>query len=91
MSYSESNEVTSTGTAKTGNGILRGGLLAAGAGADATATIYDNTAASGTVIRTVAALTGTSTPLGLPGDGIHFATGLHAVLAGAGAKLYLDI
>lgn len=91
MSYSESNEVTATGTAKTGNGILRGGLLAAGSGAAATAAIYDNTAASGTVIRTVAAPVGESAPLGLAPGGVHFGTGLHVVLTGAGAKLYLDI
>lgn len=90
MSYSESNEVSATGTVKTGNGILRGGLLAGGS-TDATATIYDNTAASGTVIRTVAALTGTSIPLGIAEGGLHFGTGLHVVLTGTGARLYLDI
>ena len=91
MSYSETNEVTATGTAKTGNGILLGGLLTAGAAADARAVIYDNTSAAGTIIREVAALTGCTTPLGLPAGGVHFGTGLHAVLTGAGAKLYLDI
>ncbi len=91
MSYSESNEVAATGTVKTGNGILKGGLLAAGAGADARALIYDNTAASGSILREVAALTGTSVPLGIPEGGVHFGTGLHVVLSGAGAKLYLDI
>lgn len=91
MSYSESNEVSATGAAKTGNGILRGGLLVAGAAADATATIHDNTAASGTVIRTVAALTGTSAPLGIAEGGVHFGTGLYVTLSGAGARLYLDI
>ncbi len=82
-------EVTATGTAKTGNGKLLGGALLGGSAAS-TATIYDNTAASGTIIRTVKAAIDTYVPLNLPPSGIHFGTGLHIVLAGTGAKLYLD-
>ncbi|MBT4092971.1 MAG: hypothetical protein HOE85_03330, partial [Nitrospinaceae bacterium] len=67
-----------------------GGLLSAAA-ADATAIVYDNTAASGTVIRTVSALTGTSSPLGITEGGVHFGTGIYVVLSGTGAKFYLDI
>ena len=85
----ETTEVAATGTAKTGNGKLMGGLLAAGADA-ATATIYDNTAASGPVIRKVAAAANESAPLGLPAGGVHFGTGLHVVLTGTLPKLYLD-
>ncbi len=90
MSYSESNEVSATGTVKTGNGILRSGLLAGGT-TDATATIHDNTAASGSVIRTVAAKAGDSAPLGIAEGGVHFGTGLYVTLSGTGARLYLDI
>ena len=86
----ETAEVAATGTAKSGGGKLFGGLLTAGSGAAATAVIYDNTAASGPVIRTVAAPAGESAPLGLPPGGAHFGTGLHVVLSGAGAKIYLD-
>ncbi len=85
----ETSEATATGTVTTGNGKLLGGLLAAGGDA-ATATIYDNTAASGPVIRIVKALANESSLLGLPSGGVRFGTGLHVVLAGTAQKLYLD-
>lgn len=84
-----SNEISATGTAKTGNGKLMGGALLGGSAAS-TATIYDNTSAAGTIIRTVKAGIDTYVPLNLPPGGVHFGTGLHVVLAGTGAKLYLD-
>ena len=87
----ETTEVTATGTATTGNGKLMGGILTAGSGAAATVTLYDNTAASGTVLRAVNAPAGEGPRAWTwrPG-GIRFGVGLHAVLTGAGAKLYLD-
>lgn len=89
MYPAETTEVTATGTARTGSGKLLGGVLTAGADA-ATATIYDNTAASGKVLRTVKAAASTSVELGVPACGVHFGTGLHVVLAGTGPKLYLE-
>ena len=85
----ETTEVTATGTAKTGNGKLLGGLLTGGSDA-ATATIYDNTSAAGGILRTVKAAANTSVELGIPACGIHFGIGLHVVLAGTGPKLYLE-
>ena len=89
MYPAETTEVAATGTAKTGSGKLLGGVLTAGADA-ATATIYDNTAASGKVLRTVKAAANASAGLEVPACGIRFGTGLHVVLAGTGPKLYLE-
>ncbi len=90
MYAAQSTETTATATVKTGNGKILGGVFTAGAAADATLTLYDNTAASGTVIREIRALTGASKSLDFPPGGLRFGTGLHAVISGAGAKLYLD-
>lgn len=90
MYPAETTEVAATGTARTGSGKLLGGVLTAGADA-ATATIYDNTAASGKVLRTVKAPAGGSVSLAVPACGVHFGAGLHAVLAGTAPKLYLEI
>ncbi|OGL62022.1 MAG: hypothetical protein A3J27_12100 [Candidatus Tectomicrobia bacterium RIFCSPLOWO2_12_FULL_69_37] len=89
MYPAETTEVAATGTARTGSGKLLGGVLTAGADA-ATATIYDNTSAAGKVLRTVKAPAGTTVDIGVPACGVHFGTGLHAVLAGTGPKLYLE-
>ena len=89
MYPAETTEVTATGTAKTGNGKLLGGILTAGADA-ATATIYDNTSAAGNILRTVKAPANTSVELAVPHGGIRFGTGLHVVLAGTAPKLYLE-
>lgn len=89
MYPAETVEVTATGTAKTGSGKLLGGVLTAGIDA-ATATIYDNTAASGSKLRVVKAAAGTTVGLGVPQGGIHFKTGLHVVLAGTAPLLYLE-
>ena len=72
----ETTEVTATGTATTGNGKLMGGILTAGSGAAATVTLYDNTAASGTVLRAVNAPAGESKSLDL-------AAGRHPLRRGA--------
>ncbi|MBI3025501.1 MAG: hypothetical protein HYY66_07490, partial [Candidatus Tectomicrobia bacterium] len=69
MYPAETTEVTATGTARTGSGKLLGGVLTAGADA-ATATIYDNTAASGAKLRTVKAAASTTVSLGVPQGGI---------------------
>ncbi|MBI4250996.1 MAG: hypothetical protein HY618_00920 [Candidatus Tectomicrobia bacterium] len=89
MYAAETIEVTATGTAKTGNGKLLGGVLTAGIDA-ATATIYDNTSAAGSKIRTVKAAAGATVSLGVPQGGIRFGIGLHAVLAGTAPLLYLE-
>lgn len=89
MYPAETTEVTATGTARTGSGKLLGGVLTAGVDA-ATATIYDNTAASGKVLRIVKAAANASASLEVPACGIHFVTGLHVVLAGTAPKLYLE-
>lgn len=86
---SESTEVTASGTVKSGNGKLMGGTLTADSAA-ATLVLYDNTAASGPVIRTIRAGIGESKSLDIPPGGLRFGAGLHAVLTGAGAALYLD-
>ena len=86
---SESTEVTASGTVKTGNGNLMGGTLTADAAA-AVLILYDNTVASGPIIRTLRAAAGASKSLDVPPGGLRFGTGLHAVLTGVGAVLYLD-
>ena len=85
----ETTEMTATGTAKSGSGKLVGGVLTAGSDL-ATATIYDNTAASGSVLRVVKAAANMSAGLGVPECGVRFGTGLHVVLSGTSPKLYLD-
>jgi len=89
MYPSETTEVTATGTVKTGNGKLLGGVLTAGSDL-ATATLYDNTEASGPVLREVKAAANTTVRLGIPPNGVRFGAGLHAVLLGTGPKLYLE-
>ncbi|MBI3127903.1 MAG: hypothetical protein HYZ11_09890 [Candidatus Tectomicrobia bacterium] len=89
MHPSETTEIASTGTARTGSGKLLGGLLTAGADA-ASAVLYDNTSAAGKILRTVKAPANTSADLAIPAGGIHFGAGLHIVLAGTGPKLYLE-
>jgi hypothetical protein len=64
----------------TGPGVFKGLIMTAGAAA--TATIYDNTSGSGTVI-TVAQLGAAGTVVDTPMDGVFFATGLFAVLTGS--------
>lgn len=86
----ETTEVTATGTVRSGNGKLMGGMLTAGIDA-ASATIYDNTAASGAILRTVKAAAASSVDLAVPPGGIRFGKGVHVVLSGTAPALYLDI
>ncbi|MHB8625612.1 MAG: hypothetical protein ACYDBJ_04480 [Aggregatilineales bacterium] len=65
-------------------GALHRVVLTAGS-ANATATFYDNTSATGSPILTVAALAGTSAwP---DADGFEFLTALFAVVSGTGAQV----
>ncbi len=65
-------------------GALHRVVLTAGS-ANATATFYDNTSATGSPILTTAALTGTTV---FPdGDGYEFLIGLFAVIVGTGAQV----
>ncbi len=89
MYPAETSEITSTSTVKTGNGKLLGGVLTAGPD-PATGAIYDNTAASGPILRTVKAAANATVSLGVPPCGIRFGTGLHVVLGGTAPKLYLE-
>ena len=41
-------------------------------------------------VRFTGAPAGTTVDIGVPACGVHFGTGLHAVLAGTGPKLYLE-
>lgn len=75
-------EVTETKQAFTGQGILRGVTLAAAA-ADATLTLYDNTAGSGTKLAVLAVAAKGTVPL--TPLAVAFYKGIYAVLAGAGA------
>lgn len=69
--------ISATATVKTGAGTC-GGFIVSSATTGATVTVYDNTAASGTVI--LAAMTvAAGTPYPLP---VTFATGLHVVITG---------
>jgi hypothetical protein len=75
---------TSDEIVKTGPGILKNVTLTPAA-ALATLTLYDNTAASGTVITTLQA--GANGPsIAWPGgdDGVAFSKGMYVVLTGAG-------
>ena len=77
------NHSTGDGTIKSGPGVLHSIHLAAGAGALATATVYDNTAASGTVIARLAAIADGNDHWEAPG-GASFGTGVHVDLTGVG-------
>ena len=74
---------TADETVKTGPGVLYSVHLAAGTGALATATVYDNTAASGTVIARLAAVADGNDRWEAPG-GASFGAGIHVDLTGAG-------
>lgn len=81
---------TSTATVKTGKGSLRSVALQGGS-ANSTVLIYDNTSAAGTVLISLAAVTGSSAVwTSGSGDGAYFTTGLHAVLSGTGAIVTVE-
>lgn len=79
----QSTPVTATGTVHTGPGTLSGALLAAAA-ATSTATMYDGTSTSGTIIAKLTAVANTNAALQTP---VTFKTGLHVVMSGASAHL----
>jgi|ERR1035437_522038 hypothetical protein len=76
-----------TTTIKSGSGTLNG-IMINNAGSSGTATIYDNTAASGTIIAILTIPSGgvNPVPAAMTGLGIEFATGLTVVLAGSTAN-----
>lgn len=80
--------VTEDGAVKSGPGELVSVLLTAGDGAAASLVLYDNTAASGTVLCTVKAATGTSQPWA-PTAPYVFANGCYADIGGSGAAAYV--
>ena len=65
-------------------GALHRVVLTAGS-ANATATFYDNTSATGSPILAVAAVIGTSAWPDV--NGVEFFTGLYAVITGTGAQV----
>jgi len=77
--------LAASGAIKAGPGALFALTLTA-VGANATAVVYDNTSAAGTVIWKLAALDGTSNTVSLP-NGAAFGVGAYAALTGAGATL----
>lgn len=85
MGAQQVKHASSTGTQRTGRGVLTGFILTAGPSADATLKLYNNTAASGTVLGSVAAVQGTSVVV--TGLCVPFGTGVHAVLSGTGAEV----
>ncbi len=69
---------------KTGPGILHEVSLTPAA-AVATATVYDNTAASGTIIAKLQAAANGTTTRFAPNGGVQFSKGLYIAITGAGA------
>jgi len=79
-----STTTASTATIRTGPGALMGVLLTGGSDA-ATATIYDNTTNSGTILAVVKAAIAT-TVMWCPPGGQAAARGIHVVIAGTAAN-----
>jgi hypothetical protein len=80
MGSHTSSYKTSAGIVKTGPGILHEIHLAAGVDA-ATATVYDNTAASGTILARLAAVANGNDRYA-PKDGIPFGVGVYVAFTG---------
>ncbi len=78
---------TADATVRTGAGVIRRIVLTAGSDA-ATLIIYDNTAASGPKLFTLAAATGTSTVI--PDCYARFATGIQADISGTSAAFMVE-
>jgi len=74
--------VTASGQLVTGSGVIYG-IGVVGAGGLATVTLYDNTAASGTVLWELETLAEESPQLG--GLGIAYSKGIYVSIAGAGS------
>ena len=78
---------TATGTIKTGAGYYHGYIVTTALSA-AAVTIYDNTAASGTVIDVIPASAAAGTKAILP-QPVPIATGIHAAFGGTGTVLFV--
>ena len=75
--------LTSSGAAKSGPGVLHSIILSA-AGANATATVHDETTGSGDVMAVVTAAQNSSQSVVLD---VAFGVGCYVVIAGTGAKV----
>lgn len=81
--------VTADGIVKAKNGVLYSVLLTAGDAAAGSVILYDNaSAASGTILATLKAATGTSVQWS-PECGYVFANGIYADIGGLGAAAYV--
>lgn len=67
---------------KTGSGFYRGLSVRETASAAASIVLYDNTAASGTIIETVALAAGESVRIWFDDEGIPFTNGVYADVTG---------
>lgn len=74
--------VTGTGTVHSGTGTYRGLSIRDTSGATNTITVYDNTAASGTVLASFQLAANASALDSVP-DGVRCNTGIHLVSTGA--------
>lgn len=83
----QSKEITADGAVKAAPGGLVSVLLTAGDGAAATVVLYDNSAASGTVVATLKAAQATSVQWS-PAAPVAFSL-LYADITGAGAAAYI--
>lgn len=81
--------VTADGIVKATNGVLYSVLLTAGDAAAGSVILYDNaSAASGTILATLKAATGTSVQWS-PECGYVFTNGIYADIGGSGAAAYV--
>jgi hypothetical protein len=74
--------VTGTGAVRAGPGVYKGCRIRDTSGAANTVKIFDNTAASGTILF-VAQLAANASATDAPADGVFHATGLHLQATGA--------
>lgn len=87
MITGQGHAITADGQVVTGNGRMSAVLVTAAA-ATASVILYDNTAASGTVLASLSAVANTSAQFSLP-HGMVFSTGVYADITGAGAAAYV--
>ena len=86
MSYYHAAGTTAGVTLKVGAGILRKAIVSQISNNSAV-TLYDNTAASGTVLWTSGALAANALPFEVDFDGVNFSTGLTFVVATANCSI----
>lgn len=86
MSYYHAAGTTAGVTLKVGPGILRRAIISQISN-NAAITLYDNSAASGTVLFTSGAMTANAMPYFLDFDGLNFSTGLTFVVATAACSI----